>query len=211
MGHCVKFIEFDGRFGDLLTRENVVDFIDLLFEGPDSTFFIYGNETKKDWNGSCRKNDLISNYQITLSPSTIREHYEKGLTIGGNLPHDDIRVAIGSVLAHEIRHASQHVLYRDNSKFWSGKNYTTTPCEVDARLYADRVNDVIRSVFELEPRKKYDRDDALKLRTLMGMMREMDEIAGEEIMEMLGCIGMNNPFYNLQVIKELAEAGVKII
>jgi len=208
MAHTIEFIQFDENFEGLLSREQAVAFIDLLFEGPDSRFVVYGNETKKDWRGSCTPG--IGYYRITLSRKTIEEHHEKGYSMGGNLPHDDIRVATGSVLAHEIRHANQHVKHGTNSKFWSGKYYVR-PCEVDARLYADKVEDIIRSVFNLDQKRWYREDEAVKLRTLMGMVREMDEVSAQEVAEMLGCIGMNNPVYRSQVVRELRDAGVDII
>lgn len=154
MGHT---IHLDDK-SKLLDKETLQDFIDLFFDARDSEFLIevvptYGQVPNKNIRGVMQASNL-GRFRITLYAGNIRDHMERGISVGGNVSMaKDLKLGVYLVLTHELRHAYQHVYFGKNTSLYKGR-YKARAGEVDARRHVDESYDSVCDFLGIEGEKK---------------------------------------------------------
>lgn len=185
MANKVIFLEsFQENFGDIISEDEVVDIVDLFFDGDDAEFVITGEINKKGIRGLFRKLGHIN--EISIDRSEIESSFKRNLRMGGNKSHSSLKKAICSVLAHEIQHANQSLTRSNQKWFWEGR-YFSRPCEKDARRAADANSSVIDAMIDdiitaKQPNDSKREDD---LNDLIELLSFSENITIDEVKEVL--------------------------
>lgn len=207
MSHSFEFVDF-GAISEIISRQEVRDLIDLFYEGPDSKITVKGDLKSKNTRGRC-KNWTDTEFEIQLNLDVIKDHFKKGLRMGGNKPHKTLKEAICSVIAHETQHANQCLKHRNNKSFWSGK-YMSRPCEVNARIFADQNHYVIESILsnKINVIEKSYREESLN--DILEIFSELESVSHFDIREELRAMGINNPVNLNWLSDNLQKKGVVV-
>jgi len=211
-GHKIKFKNFDKNFLNVINRQDVCDVINLLFNGSDSNFLIIGHDNKPGRRGSCKL--TLWGYIITIDLETIRDHIKRGIVLGGNKIHKNVKTAVLSVLAHEIQHANQFCKHGKNSKMWTGgRSYLGRPAEIEARNFADKNTDIIENMLDMKSvtiKKKQQKEDiASEIASIFA--EQSGSIKFSDIRAELKLANANNPVDVEKIMHILTEVGKKII
>ena len=221
--HVVKFNGWNETFGTMgINMQDVIDIIDILYDGPDTSFMIVERYETSDRRGSHRKGSFDGcEHEIALSHRVINDHFDRNLRIGGNFKCNDVMVGVLSVLAHEIGHANQHGMHKDtgDEMFWKGKYYTR-PWEGAARQFADNNAGVVKMILgfendvELLSERGKSRDEEVMEGTAMfeiaDVLSESGFVTLKDIVEELKFAGINNASNVEEVSHYIEAAGGKI-
>ncbi len=223
MTHRVIFEDFSDF---ILSEDEVRDFIDLFYRWDDSTFFVRVDEMERKFRGQHSLGFAGQSHTITLVKKNITRDFNKKSSIGGNMVAPTLRVAAGMVLAHEIQHANQAKLHKDEMGFY-GKKLGLTPTgkprmkqywgratERDARQFVDEHMNEICAYFSVDPpmRQKstepgVDQDEVL---VVADLLCECSEVSMEDIKEELRASKVLTPSNVRIVLERLQEQGFAI-
>ncbi len=135
---------FKDGLEDLLSvvpRERVVELVDLYYRWGDNRFE-FGPLADRG-NPLVRGQHIYdgSAHLVSLAPWNMRDHFKRGLAMGGDKMPRSLAHAMCLVVVHELQHANQHgERARRDASFRSGP-YKGRANERDARAFADSKHD----------------------------------------------------------------------
>jgi hypothetical protein len=214
MGHSIKFENFQNF---ILSEDEVRDFIEIFYRWGDDRFTITTNETERSFRGQ-HSRDLGGRHIITLVAHNIKKDFRDKKRTGGNLVAPTLKVAAGMVLAHELQHANQSKIHKNESSFYGQKKrYWNRACEREAREFVDNNMPEICAYFQAPwqgtraPAIGNHGDANGEALAVAELLQECSEVTMDDIRDELRASKILNPKNVQIVVDELRKNKVDII
>jgi len=223
MAHRVDFTDF---VGSILTKEQIIDFIEMFYRWGDSSFEIVISKKGGKTCGNHIYHPWERRHVITLFPNALRNVIEKKLAIGGNHKFQDEKIGMAAVLSHELQHANQAAFHKHDSIFYGNtgaitpsgkpkkKNYQHRACEREARMFVDDHTNEIYAYFSAVPPMRRpvgvvgkDQDELLAVADLLC---EVGEVTVDDVRDELRASKQLTPTNFAAVANMLKERGIQI-
>ena len=210
MAHSIRFEQFDDF---LLSKDEVRDFIDMFYRWGDAKFIVRTDKNERKVRGRhCV--DLGGVHTVSLVKQNIARDFQRGTTIGGNLRAPSLKCAAGMVLAHELQHANQSKLHKQEEGFYRDHRYWNRACERDARQFVDEHIAEICAYFDVSapvrrkgPAPTGGDSEAL---AVAGLLSECSEVSMEDIRDELRASGILTPSSVRLVVEHLRGQEIDI-
>jgi len=224
MAHTFTFENFDYF---LLTKEEVMDIVELFYRWEDAKFrFVDGKCSKSTYLGQ-HNYGWDGVHIITFNKKLIERCFERKVSIGGNFSiAPTVKMAAAQVIVHELMHANQEKLHHGEKGFYGIKNgvtktgkpkmarYHGRACEREARDYVDvKMNELLAyfnlpsqkgpKVAMVETKAEVNREAA----AVSELLQECSKVTFEDINDELRASKIMSPANFMAVVSELKKRG----
>lgn len=205
----------------LLTKQSVIDTINLYYRWGDATFkvvcfdnvremraFHHDPKIKPTVRGEHRWARSGNTHTISLVRLNIEKAWLEKNAAGGNVAPPSEQAAAIMVLMHEIQHANQTGLHAQtkSSTFWNERGYRNRACEREARSFVDEHLDELCAYLGLPPirdHRKVRGDVDQELEDIVDLLSECDEVTMDDVKEELRASKILNPRNVMEVMSRL--------
>jgi hypothetical protein len=215
MGHTIDFSQYDSVNGILKDKE-ISDIIELFFRWGDAKFRIITNEKERKFMGSHRMGwDGV--HEIMICNKKIKIEFASKKRTGGNLVAPTVQCAAAMVLVHELQHANQTKLHKQNERFYTSRKYWDRACEREAREHVDNNMAEICAYFQAPwqggrtPTMVSPKETIGEAQAVAELLLECSEVTMDDVRDELRASKILNPANVRLVIDFLKKNGVDII
>lgn len=225
MAHQYQFEDAEST-KSILSRDEIIDFIEMFYRWGDSTFNIIISDKGGNTCGNHIYNAFAKRHSITLFPKALRNVIDKKRSIGGNHKFENEKIGMAAVLTHELQHANQAAFHKHEGIFYGNtgkltptgksqkKQYQYRACEREARAFVDDHTNEIYAYFAAPPPMRRlvtvvgkDQDELV---AVADVLCEVSDPTVDDIRDELRASKQLNPTNYAAVVKILTDRGIKV-